>query len=144
MYKSYRSIKRQDVRSLVVRGLFSLFSIFGFRRYSSIFILMKVKMVKRVIEKVSVLGDILNCFSLVAWQMVVMDQVTSIFRKTFIALLFVTLFMDAFAYWFWVVVILFVKVFVEEEDKGNDVQLSFIKMFVDCWKFQLCILELNR
>lgn len=120
MYKSHRSTKRQDVRSLAVRGPPSSPPISGLRRYSSTPTLMKAKMVKRVTEKASVPGDTLNCSPLAAWQMAAMDQATPMPRKTFTALLPVTLPMDASAYWSWVAATLLANVSEEEEEKDND------------------------
>lgn len=52
--------------------------------------------------------------------MAAMDQATPIPRKTFTALLPVTLPMDASAYWSWVAATLLANVSVEEEEKGHD------------------------
>lgn len=57
--------------------------------------------------------------------MAAMDQATPIPRKTFTALLPVTLPMDASAYWSWVAATLLANVSVEEEKKkkkGSDTQ----------------------
>lgn len=54
--------------------------------------------------------------------MAAMDQATPIPRKTFTALLPVTLPMDASAYWSWVAATLLANVSVEEKEKGSDTQ----------------------
>ena len=54
--------------------------------------------------------------------MAAMDQATPIPRKTFTALLPVTLPMDASAYWSWVAATLLANVSVEEEEKGDDTE----------------------
>lgn len=52
--------------------------------------------------------------------MAAMDQATPIPKKTFTALLPVTLPMDASAYWSWVAATLLANVSAEEKEKGSD------------------------
>ena len=62
-------------------------------------------------------------------------------RKTFTALLPVTLPMDASAYWSWVAATLLANVSEEEEKKDNARLATYRGLSVECWKLQPCTLE---